>query len=73
MEVNSVWLEQKVCVTPPKYTGLQCLQKKNWENFLKVRVGETLASLKSHHQESADFLLPMTTDKVKFDSCPNIC
>lgn len=47
MEVNSVWLEQKVCVTPPKYTGLQCLQNKNWENFLKVRVGEALASLKS--------------------------
>ena len=38
MEVNSVCLEEKVCVTPSKHIGLQCLQKKNWENFLKVRL-----------------------------------
>lgn len=72
MEVNSVWLEQKVCVTPSKHIGLQCLQKKNWENFLKSQ-NEALAFLKSQHQESADdFLLPMTMNKVNFDSCSNI-
>lgn len=34
---------------------------------------EALAFLKSQHQESADeFLLPMTTNKVNFDSFSNI-
>lgn len=60
------------CVTPSKHIGLQPSEGK-LGNFLKSQNGEALAFSKSQHQESADdFLLPMTTNKVNFDSFSNI-
>lgn len=69
MEVNSVCLEEKVCVTPSKHRTSVPSEEKLGE----FSQSEALAFLKSQHQESADdFLLPVTTNKVNFDSFSNI-
>lgn len=71
MEVNSVWLEQKVCDSFQTHRTSVPSEGKLGE--FSQSQNEALAFLKSQHQVSADdFLLPMTTNKVNFDSFSNI-